>query len=111
MILKLKAESKQPAEKAGCLILIVVPISRILFPPKADGDHLSVAPVARRIKRHSPIAQGTALHRGKDLAVSAGLNRVVSVRTSWIAPGGRYPLPFPLKAELCSDFPPRPKPE
>src|SRR3989344_307203 len=36
---------------------------------------------------------GTALHAGKDFAVSAGLNRVVSVRTSRLAACGRYPLP------------------
>ncbi len=52
-----------------------------------------------------------ALHRSKDLAVSPGLNRFVSVRTSWIAPDGYYPLLFPspiLVKGLCSDFPPRP---
>ena len=36
----------------------------------------------------------TVLHTRKYLAVSAGLNRIVSVRNSWIAPDGRYPLRF-----------------
>ena len=38
--------------------------------------------------------RGTALHSGKDFAVSAGLNRIVSVRTSGITPDRRYLLPF-----------------
>ncbi len=38
-------------------------------------------------------SSGTALHTGKDFAVSAELNRIVSVRTSILADGGRYPLP------------------
>lgn len=73
--------------------------------------------VAAHLKRHSRMrrlrdATGTALHRGKDLAVAfcvlpRGLIRKltladpyfvskerVSVRTSRLAPDGRYPLPF-----------------
>jgi hypothetical protein len=68
------------------------------------------------------------------LAVSAGLNRIVSVRNTWITPDGRYPLRFPCgittskklrgsdyeawsnlvtsstllsHRDMCSDFPPR----
>jgi len=40
-----------------------------------------------------PRWRGTALHRGKDFAVSPELNRFVTVRTSGYYPGGRYPLP------------------
>ena len=74
-----------------------------------------------------------ALHSGKDLAVSPpmlpselalyqslklpvqGVFRLspqdVSVRTSWITPDGRYPLPIVLitlkrSSKECSDFPP-----
>jgi len=63
------------------------------------------------------------LHLGKDLAVSFSYcyespgdkhralgfsTSRVSVRTSWITPDGRYPLPFcSLKSGKCSDFPPR----
>ena len=69
-------------------------------------------------------SQGTALHVGKDLAVSLrSLDRTipegilqpfgggVSARTSWITPDGRYPLPcyhYTHKNEFrgtCSDFP------
>lgn len=38
---------------------------------------------------------GAILHTRKYFAVSAGLNRVVSVRNSGIAPDGHYPLRFP----------------
>jgi len=41
---------------------------------------------------------GTALHSGKDFAVSAGLNRVISVRTSILADDRRYLLPL---SSLC----------
>jgi hypothetical protein len=34
------------------------------------------------------------LHSGKDFAVSAGLNRVVSARTSMVTHDRRYLLPF-----------------
>ena len=59
----------------------------------------------------------TALHSGKDLAVSPLMlpseliplkgylvisDKDVSARTSWITPDGRYPLPFSKK---CPDFP------
>lgn len=37
----------------------------------------------------------TVLHTRKDFAVSAGVNRIVSVRTSMIAHDGGYPLRFP----------------
>ena len=36
----------------------------------------------------------TALHSRKDFAVSAGLNRVISVRTSMVTHGRRYLLRF-----------------
>ncbi len=40
--------------------------------------------------RHVLGTTDTALHTSKHLAVSAELNRVVSVRSSWITPDGCY---------------------
>ena len=40
-------------------------------------------------------SRDTALHSRRYLAVSAGLNRVVSVRNPMITQDGRYPLRFP----------------
>lgn len=69
-------------------------ISRILFLLAQNDDYLSRAIVANRLERFSSAnkSRGTILHRRKYLAVSAGLNRIVSVRNSWFAPDGRYPL-------------------
>lgn len=39
-------------------------------------------------------ANGSALHPSKYFAVSAGLNRTVSVLNSILADDGNYPLPF-----------------
>lgn len=39
------------------------------------------------------MVHGPALHTGTYLAVSAGLNRVVSVRNAAVTRDGRYPLP------------------
>lgn len=41
-----------------------------------------------------------ALHSGKDFAVSAGLNRIVSVLTSMVTHDRRYLLPVSLKAHV-----------
>jgi hypothetical protein len=51
----------------------VMPVSRILYrtpEPAFDDMHLSSPAIARRVKRHFRIAADTALHRGKDFAVS-----------------------------------------
>src|SRR3989344_5527714 len=77
-----------------------MPISRILypledlFPGHADDSHLSVFSVAREIKRHFRISADTALHPGKDFAVSLR-----------VLPRGLAPLGAPSSFEerrLCS---------
>ena len=47
------------------------------------SNNLSGPDVATRLERHSAIASGTALHPGKNLAVSPELNRFVTVRISF----------------------------
>ena len=47
------------------------------------SNNLSGPSVATRLERHSAIASGTALHPGKNLAVSPELNRFVTVRISF----------------------------
>lgn len=67
-------------------------------PNSVIDSYLSVSPVARRIKRHSSPhlhEAGTALHSRKYFAVSAGLNRVISVLNSRVTPDRRYLLRFP----------------
>lgn len=73
-----------------------------------DDDHLSGTVVTDGLERRSRTGAGTALHRGKDFAVSSSWSprkfiscemsvafaRDVTVRTSRIATDGRYPLPF-----------------
>jgi len=70
----------------------------IYKPNSVIDSYLSSPLIALGVKRHSQhinsYVLGTALHSGKDFAVSAGLNRVVSARTSRITPGRRYLLPF-----------------
>lgn len=61
-------------------------------PNSVVDDHLSGPHITVKLERRS-FKEGTALHRDKNLAVSAGLNRVVSVRISRLAADGRYPLP------------------
>lgn len=52
--------------------------------------------------RHVLGTTDTALHTSKHLAVSAEFNRIVSVRSSWITPDGRYLTTLVLrKAILC----------
>lgn len=83
--------------------MIFILVSRILF----LCDNLSGIIVANDLKRHSPLSGARPCTRVRILHVSAGLNRIVSVRTSILADGGRYPLPFPdFHRSECSDFPP-----
>ena len=73
-----------------------LPISRILFLCR----HVSRAEVACSLKRHSRNKTGTVLHTRMYLAVSAGLNRIVSVRNTVVAHDGNYPLRL-LIQKLC----------
>ena len=53
-------------------------------------------------------SRGTVLHARKHFAVSAGLNRIVSVRSSIPPKAGRWALPTTFnqpKLNACSDFP------
>jgi hypothetical protein len=69
------------------------PVSRILswtiiylgssLPKGSSGTPVTLESVA-----------GTALHPSTYFAVSAGLNRIVSVRNAILADDGDYPLPF-----------------
>jgi hypothetical protein len=75
-------------------------------PNSVVDDHLSGPDVAIGLERHSTLANGTALHAGKDLFVafpsrdgpiplgnSQPFGVDVSVVTSILADDGRYPLP------------------
>jgi hypothetical protein len=68
----------------------------------ANTTTIYLGSASRQTSSGTPTSVGTALHRGKDFAVSPSLKRLVSVRTSRIAPCGRYPLPF------CARLAPRP---
>jgi hypothetical protein len=99
---------------------ILISISRILYHRSGD-DHLSGSALTRTLERHSTLARGTALHSGKDLAVSpsALLRRFthmgcpsLSIGASLLAPlkllstgVTRYPSALINQSE-CSDFPP-----
>jgi len=62
--------------------------------------------VTNHLKRLSRNKAGTVLHTRMYLAVSAGLNRIVSVRNTVVTHDGRYPLRLPCKCKVvCSDFP------
>lgn len=90
---------------------------KVCKPDSVEDNHFSCRIVADTVSakrmRLSPTNRSAALHSGKDLAVSPshrcenppsndGVHRLaamrVSVRTSWIAPCGRYPLPLPTKS-------------
>jgi hypothetical protein len=51
--------------------------------------------VADHLKRHFRNEADTVLHTRMYLAVSAGLNRIVSVRNTVVAHDGHYPLRSP----------------
>lgn len=70
-------------------------VSRILYSAKSGTIAIYLGPTSQRDSSGTPVdcSQGTALHSGKDFAVSAGLNRVVSVLTSILTDGRRYLLP------------------
>ncbi len=89
-------------------MLCVYKPNSVSCPYGQDGSYLSAIVVANDLKRHFALARDTALHRGKDLAVAPERitrpvtplrapdtlsNIGVTVRTSWIAPDGGYPLP------------------
>jgi hypothetical protein len=67
--------------------------------------------VTHHLKRHSRVTPGTVLHTRMYLAVSAGLNRIVSVRNTVVAHDGNYPLRLSrirlrvYSMTVCSDFP------
>jgi len=85
-------------------------------------DHLSGSTIAHTLERHFALARDTALHPGKDLAVSPrmlpyGLTHMgcffLSLEASLLAPlkllstgVTRYPT-AQLSPSECSDFPPR----
>jgi hypothetical protein len=56
--------------------------------------------------KNAEVVGGTILHARKYFAVSAGLNRIVSVRNSSITAGRRYLLRLMGCPTACSDFPP-----
>ena len=111
------AQHENTRREAGVFMLRDQDVSRVLWGAALPrpGDHLSGTPLARRLERRSLVRHGddagTALHRGKDLAVSVSrlpskLIRfpeevdgsflsvgTVSVRTSRLAADGNYPLP------------------
>ena len=66
-----------PRLRSGCSIL------QLPMAGKIGSNNLSGPRLAAKLERHSPIAWGTALHLGKDFAVSPPLKELVSVRTSY----------------------------
>jgi|GEM_PF-5376210 len=60
--------------------------------------------VAIHLKQHSSLARDTALHMDRHLAVSAELNRIVSVRSPKVTLDGHYPLPFQLTLGCVRTF-------
>lgn len=59
--------------------------------------------ITQHLKRHKGNKASTVLHTRMYLAVSAGLNRIVSVRNTVVTHDGRYPLRFqhlPLNLRL-----------
>ncbi len=72
-----------------------MPISRILCPAKGGTIviYLGLALLLDSSDSDSDAkSENTVLHSRKDFAVSAGLNRVISVLTSMVTHDGRYPL-------------------
>ncbi len=57
--------------------------ARVCKPNSVVEDNLSGTTIAGGLERHSLFAQGTALHPGKDFAVSLPLKGFVTVRTSY----------------------------
>lgn len=89
-------------------------ISRILSYNLDDYmcRYLSCSIVTNRIFATTPLhkinlSYGTVLHTSKYLAVSAGLNRIVSVRNSRITADWCYHATFATAkcSAVCSDFP------
>jgi hypothetical protein len=86
-------------------------ISRILSVRSlcyALDSYLSGTKIALGLKRHFPLRltapRDTALHSRKYFAVSAGLNRIVSVLNSRVTPDRRYLLRlFPVRNCLTGD--------
>ena len=64
------------------------PVSRVLYPPKADGDHLSSLPNDRRATE-LPRWAGRCYHRGR--AANPGTGRAPIVPLFGLAPGGVWP--------------------
>lgn len=73
-----------------------LPVSRILFLCR----HVSGTLVASSLERHSRNRAGTVLHTRMYLAVSAGLNRIVSVRNTVVTHDGNYPLRSLIKSRV-----------
>ncbi len=65
-------------------------VSRILYLCR----HVSSPSITIRVKRLKGCEASTVLHTRMYLAVSAGLNRIVSVRNTMVTHDGRYPLRF-----------------
>src|SRR3989344_3311937 len=85
--------------------------ARVCKPSSVWNSNLSGPRIAVRLKRHSAVARGTALHSGKDFAVSPELNRFVTVRTSYArkkrTTGVTCYLATLVAQSECSDFPPQ----
>ena len=65
------------------------PISRVLYPPQADGDHLSSPPNTLGESVGSPPEAGRCCHRGP--AANPGTDRAPIVPLFGLAPGGVWP--------------------
>lgn len=122
-IARIEYNYKRKISSCPEIFLILAFISRILYqtPLLMFGDnHLSRRYVAIPLKRHSVLSHGTALHPGKDLAVSPPvlpqkLTRKgcssLSLRASLLAPLRllstgitRYPSPGQIRPESVRTF-------
>ncbi|TSC77656.1 MAG: hypothetical protein G01um101424_279 [Parcubacteria group bacterium Gr01-1014_24] len=106
-----KLQKKTPPYGRSLHFLLQASISRILYSRRKVGMiAICLGPALLRDSSDSSLdfSRGTILHRSKYLAVSAGLNRVVSVRNSVSLRKGITLYFFPLSGICVRTFLPSP---